>query len=141
MNQLQKYHLTDEQWVKIEPIITEKIGDWGGANANDNRLFVDACLYIVRTNTAWHKLPLEYGKYKAINRRFNRWRNQHIWDDILVILLKFPEFEWLLIDNEQQNSKHELPKFTMKLMKMISPSRALLGQIQKQIANSLSYLE
>ena len=136
MNQLQEYHLTNEQWVKIEPIIDQKIGDWGGANANDNRLFVNACLYIMKTKTAWHNLPLEYGKYKAINRRFNRWREQQIWDDVLVILLNDPKFEWLLIDTEQQL----YPKFTMTWLQMVSPSKSLLRQVQKQIARKLSHL-
>jgi hypothetical protein len=32
-----------------QSIIEEKLGKWGGSNANDNRVFVNACLWIVRT--------------------------------------------------------------------------------------------
>ena len=70
MSELQNRHdLTDEQWDKIEPIIKKKLGNWGGSNANDNRVFVNACLWIVRTGAPWRDLPSQYGKFGAVNRR------------------------------------------------------------------------
>jgi len=54
---------------------------------------------ILEPKNTWCNLPSEYGKDKGINRRFNRWRNQHIWDDILVVLLTDSRFKWLLIDD------------------------------------------
>jgi len=134
-------YLTDEQWAEIEPIINNKLGNWGGHNANDNRIFVDACLYILQTKSPWYKLPPEYGKYKGVNRRFLRWRDEHVWDDILVVLLDEPGYEWLLIDDTQASDEKQLPTFTMTWMKMISPSRPLFRQVQKKIADKLSYFE
>ena len=119
MNLPKLHSVTDEQWGKIEPIITNKIGNWGGANAHDNRTFVNACLYIIKTNSPWHTLPSEYGKYKAINRRYNRWRNQHVWDNIIAILLNEPDYEWLI--SEQSTNHDAIPNFTMKWIAMISP--------------------
>ena len=59
METLQNRHdLRDEQWAKIEPIIAEKIGTWGGSNANDNRTFVNACLWIIRTGARGVTCPL-----------------------------------------------------------------------------------
>ena len=132
-------HLTDEQWAKIEPIIEKKLGTWGGHNAHDNRTFVDACLYILRTKSPWHKLPTKYGKYKGINRRYNRWRNQHIWDDIIAVLLDEPSYDWLIIDGNRY--PNQIPKFTMSWMSMVSPSRPLLRQVQKKIAEKISSFE
>jgi len=132
MNQSQ--YLTDEQWAKIDPIISQKLGTWGSGNANDNRTFVNACLYILRTKSPWYQLPSKYGKYKGVNRRYNRWRNQHIWDDILVILLSEPGYEWLMV---QQTNKKRIPTFTMTWLSMVSPSKPLLNQVQKQMKNKL----
>jgi transposase len=57
MKNLQNRHdLTEEQWIKTEPIIEEKVGKWGGSNANDNQVFVNACLWIVRTGAPWRDL-------------------------------------------------------------------------------------
>ncbi|MCL1989632.1 MAG: transposase [Defluviitaleaceae bacterium] len=134
----QQWDLTDRQWEKIDPIINARLGDWGGANANDNRLFVNACLYILRTKSPWHQLPPKYGKYKAINRRFNRWRSQHIWDDVLVILLKEPDYEWLIIEPDENLADGQLPTFSMAWLNMVSPSRPLFRQIEKQFAKQLT---
>ncbi|KAB2495981.1 transposase, partial [Bacillus cereus] len=41
-NPYNRHDVTDEHWNKLEPIITELLGKWGGSNANDNRLFVNA---------------------------------------------------------------------------------------------------
>jgi len=133
-------HLTDEQWAKIEPIITEQLGNWGGHNANDNRLFVDACLYTLKTRSPWYKLPSKYGKYKGINRRFLRWRDEHIWDEILVVLLDEPDYKWLLFEDKPTANSNQPPTFTMTWMKMVSPSRPLFRQVQKQIAKQLANL-
>lgn len=118
--------LTDIQWKKIEIIINQNLGNWGGHNANDNRTFINACLYIIYSNSAWHRLPPEYGQYKSVNRRFNRWRKQHIWDDILVVLLSEDSYEWLLFEDG---------KPTMKWIRMISPSKPLAYLIQRQLEN------
>jgi len=138
MEQLSKYQLTDEQWEKVEEIIDRRIGDWGGSNANDNRLFVEACLYIVGSRTAWYNLPSKYGKYKAVNRRFNRWRNSHIWDEILLILLNDPRFDWLLIDDGEDQEGNQFPVFSMAWMKLISPSNQLMSQLKKRMNEPLS---
>lgn len=56
-----RHNLSDIQWEKIEPIIKERIGNWGGSNAHDNRVFVNVCLWIVRTGAPWRDLPPQYG--------------------------------------------------------------------------------
>ena len=59
METLQNRHdLNDAQWSKIEPIINERIGNWGGGNANDNRVF--GCLWNIRTGAPWRDLPPQY---------------------------------------------------------------------------------
>ena len=52
--------LTDAQWQRIEPLIPGKKGDKGRHGA-DNRLFVDAVLWLVRAGAPWRDLPEEFG--------------------------------------------------------------------------------
>ena len=48
--------LTDETWRCIEPLIPGKPGD-RGRHGTDNRLFVDAVLWLVRAGAPWRDLP------------------------------------------------------------------------------------
>jgi transposase len=43
-----RHELTDAQWTRIEPLLPSKVGD-PGRSAVDNRRFVIAVLYVLRT--------------------------------------------------------------------------------------------
>lgn len=42
------YHISDVTWRRIEPHLSGQKGQWGGI-AKDNRLFINAVLWILRT--------------------------------------------------------------------------------------------
>ena len=157
MENLQNRHdLTDMQWAKIEPIIIKKLDTRGGYNAGDNRIFVNACLWIVRTGAPWRDLPPQYGVYNAVHRRYKRWCDKHVWDDILAELIDEPDYEWLMIDashvkvhphaagavggnQDMERTKGGLiPKFTLRWMRMVTQSELLSQKVQQQIAHKLS---
>ena len=84
MDNLQNRHdITDLQWEKIAPIIKDKLDNRGGSNANDTRLFINGCLWIIRTGSPWRDLPPQYGKFNAVHCRYTRWCEKNIWDEIL----------------------------------------------------------
>ena len=43
-----------------------------GRTGRDNRLFVNGCLWVLRSGTHRHDLPERYGKWKALHQRFAR---------------------------------------------------------------------
>ena len=57
--------LTDAQWRRIEPLVPGKKGD-KGRHGEDNRLFVDAVLWLVRAGAPWRDLPEEFGKWNSV---------------------------------------------------------------------------
>jgi len=63
--------LTDAQWQRIEPLVPGKKGD-RGRHGEDNRLFVDAVLWLVRAGAPWRDLPEQFGKWNSVWKRF--WR-------------------------------------------------------------------
>ena len=63
--------LTDAQWAKIEPLCTRKTNDRGPTA--DNRLFIEAVLWIARTGSPWRDLPKEFGKWNSVFQRYRRW--------------------------------------------------------------------
>ncbi len=60
---MERFVLTDAQWAKMEPHCLGKPTD-PGRSGSDNRRFVEAVLWIVRTGSPWRDLPavreLEY---------------------------------------------------------------------------------
>jgi transposase len=55
-----RHDISDETWTLLEPHLPRRKGVWGGI-AKDNRRFIDAVFWILRTGAPWRDLPLEYG--------------------------------------------------------------------------------
>jgi len=89
--------MNDETWKLIEPHLPGQVGQWGG-KAKDNRLFVDAVVWILRTGAPWRDLPPDYGNWNSQAKRFRRWCLAGIWDNLRKKLVVEPDFEWLMID-------------------------------------------
>lgn len=89
--------LTDGQWVRIEKLVAGKRGDKGRTGV-DNRLFVDAVLWIVRTGAPWRDLPGEFGNWNSVYVRFRRWARKGLWERLFRELAKEPDFEHVMID-------------------------------------------
>ena len=90
--------LTDGQWQRIEPLIPGKKGD-KGRHGEDNRLFVDAVLWLVRAGAPWRDLPEEFGKWNSVFKRFRRWDKKGVWKRLFTELGENPDLEYLIIDS------------------------------------------
>lgn len=90
--------LTDRQWERIEERIPGKSGD-RGRSGRDNRLFIDAVLWIARTGSPWRDLPFEFGAWNSVFQRFRRWAKKGVWESLFKALVEDPDFEYLIIDS------------------------------------------
>jgi putative transposase len=90
--------LTNAQWRRIEPLIPGKEGD-RGRHGEDNRLFLDAVLWLVRAGAPWRDLPAEFGNWNSVFQRFRRWAKKGVWQNIFNVLVEDPDFEYLIIDS------------------------------------------
>ena len=70
--------LSEEQWDRIAPELPGKVGD-PGATARNNRLFVEAVLWIARTGAPWRDLPQGFGNWFTVYTRFWRWAQKGVW--------------------------------------------------------------
>jgi transposase len=43
-------------------------------------------------------LPPDYGDRKNTHRRFSRWRDKGIWENLLELFINDQDFVWLMID-------------------------------------------
>ena len=93
-----RHALRDDQWDVIKDALPGKRGD-PGRSSGDNRLFVDAVMWIARTGAPWRDLPPEFGKWSGIHKRFIRWSENRIWQMIFNTLAADADTEWLMVDS------------------------------------------
>jgi transposase len=129
-------------------------GAWGG-NARNNRQFVNAVFWMLRTGAPWINLPPSYGDWKNTHRRFCRWRDKNVWEKILEALMNEPDYEWLMIDATHIKAHQhaagarggnqaigltkggEIQKYIWPWMRMVCRSELLLQQVPSRIARKL----
>ena len=90
--------LTNGQWRRIEQLLPGRPGD-KGRHGEDNRLFVDAVLWIARAGAPWRDLPEEFGNWNSVFQRFRRWAKKGVWQRVFNALVEHPDFEYLIIDS------------------------------------------
>ena len=93
-----RYELTASQWKKVENLLPGKSTDRGRTGA-DNRLFVNGCLWIIRSGAMWHYLPERYGPWKRTYNRFRRWAYAGVWEKVFEVLLADSKNAYRMIDS------------------------------------------
>jgi transposase len=98
MLQPKRYELTQAQWDRIAPMLPGKDSD-PGRTGGDNRLFVNGCLWVLRSGAHWRDLPERYGKWKTLHKRFTRWAKAGVWDEVFASLIKDRDNQYLMLDS------------------------------------------
>jgi transposase len=80
-----RQQLRDDQWKQIEGLLPGKVGD-RGRSGSDNRLCVEAVLWIARTGSPWRDLPQEFGRWNSVYHRFGRWSRASVWHRVFATL-------------------------------------------------------
>ncbi len=144
-----RHNISDKVWGLLKPLLPGRRGSWGGV-AIDNRRFINAIIWILRTGAQWRDLPPSYGDWKNTHRRFCRWRNKGVWESVLTHLIEDPDYEWLMIDashikvhphgtgavgGNQEMSRTKgglIPRYIWPWIRMVCRSDSLLQKVQQQ---------
>ena len=147
-----RHDISDRAWANIEKLLPGSKGSVGRPSA-DNRLFINAVFWILRTGAPWRDLPPDLGDWKNTHRRFCRWRDRGIWEKILEALIVEPDFEWLIIDASHckvhphaagakggnqgmgRTKGGSTAKYTWPWMRMVCRSELLLQRVPQRIAH------
>lgn len=62
-----RYELSDEQWEQIKEMFPKAKT---GRPPKDNRIMMNAILWLARSGAAWADIPERYGSYKTVYSRF-----------------------------------------------------------------------
>src|SRR5512137_1620976 len=84
--------------MRIEGLLPGKAGDPGRSGA-DNRLFVEAVLWVARTGSPWRDLPAEFGHWNSAYKRFARWSRDGVWHRVFEALAHERRFREVFIDS------------------------------------------
>lgn len=101
---MRRHEISDDQWNCIESLLPGKAGD-PGVTAKDNRLFVNAVLWIAKTGVPWRDLPERFGPWNSVWRRYDRWSRKGVWEKVFREL-RDPDLEWLLLDSTVIRAHH-----------------------------------
>lgn len=68
---------------------------------NQNRLrnFIEGVCYACRSGCQWRLLPIYYGNWRAIHKRFKYWCKLNIWKKLFENFQEDPDMEWVMIDS------------------------------------------
>ena len=91
-----RFGISNEQWEQLAPALAAvtRRGPKGG----DDRGFVEALLWILRTGAPWRDLPQAFGKWTRSYRRFRRWAVAGRWESLRGSSRRAPS-RLLLIDS------------------------------------------
>jgi len=142
-----RHDISDKVWGKLEPYLPGRAGSWGGL-ARNNRQFINAVLWILRTGAPWRDLPPDYGDWKNTNRRFCRWRDKGIWENLLDVFIDEPDLEWLMLDASHCKVHPDASgakggstqKYIWPWMRTVCRSERLLQRVPEQIVHRLKIL-
>jgi len=90
--------LRNDQWERIEHLLPGKASD-RGVTAKDNRLFVEAVLWVARTGSPWRDLPPQLGDWHNVYTRFSRWGKTGVWQRVIEAVSMDTDLQALMLDS------------------------------------------
>ena len=71
-------------WEILNPLLPAAKGRHG----KNDRMFIEALYWIIRTGAPWRDLPTEFGPWKTVYNRYSRWVKKGYLDTILEAFKK-----------------------------------------------------
>lgn len=92
----ERYVISDAQWALMEQhCFGKKRGP--GRTGGNSRLFMEAVLWIARTGAPWRYLPLEFGNWNTVFKRFRHWVKADVFKRIFDAVSGDADMECVMI--------------------------------------------
>ena len=89
--------LTDDQWARLAPLMPGGCKGKRGPRTN-NRLFMDALLWMTRSGARWRDLPERFGDYRTVKWGYYDWVERGVLMRLFKALSRDGDFGWLSVD-------------------------------------------
>ena len=96
--------LRDDQWERLKDFVPGGRKGKRGPRS-DNRRFLNALLWMARSGARWRDLPDEFGDYEAVKRRYYRWIERGVLDEVLAALSREADLEPISTQPAQAGKK------------------------------------
>ena len=94
---MQREYIKNEAWVKIFYFLRNEKGIYIKSEKQVKK-FVEAIYWMARTGAQWRELPIKYGRWNSVFKRFNSWARKNIWRDLFEFCIQEPDLEYVSID-------------------------------------------
>lgn len=94
-----KVKLTDAEWQKILPVLQSCAPKIRLGSHYHVRGFLEAVLWVLRSGAQWRLLPAEYGNWNSVYKRFARWSEADVFEEMFRHFSADRDLEHLLIDS------------------------------------------
>lgn len=93
-----KYYINQKDWEKIYSFL-KNIPKLHTQNELKLRKFFEGIWYRARTGCQWRLLPMWYGDFRAIHKRFALWARKNIWQRLMFAMQDFVDLERIMLDS------------------------------------------
>ncbi len=90
--------IRDDQWKKMYSYLQQHPRAYAGKE-EECRLFVEAVHWILRSGAQWRLLPEKYGHWNSVYKRFARWCDHSVLEDMHQHFAGDPDMENILLDS------------------------------------------
>lgn len=93
---LRHYELTGREGEQAAPLLLSQNTGKPGRPPRDNRLMLNAMVWLARSGAAWPDLPERYGPWTSVYSCFRKWIDDGILDNIFRVLIRRGTKEFLM---------------------------------------------
>lgn len=85
---MSRHDLTDSEWKSIRVFLPAEHNGKAGRPWCGHRQVINGILWVLFVGGSWRDVPVEYGNWSTIYKRFRRWSDEGLWNRIMSSLLK-----------------------------------------------------
>ncbi len=90
--------IRDDQWSKLYTYLCGRPDIYVG-NETECRRFIEGVHWMMRTGAQGRELPARYGNWNSVSKRFARWCDKGVWEQMHRHFVHEPDMEHLIIDS------------------------------------------
>ncbi|RRK02025.1 IS5 family transposase [Opitutaceae bacterium TAV3] len=111
-----------------------------GRKSKDERLRIEAILWVLRTGVPWRDLPPFFGPWKTVYTSFRRWTVSGLWTTLLGVISAQRDEEYLMIDSSScRVHQHAAGPAGGQIAQAMGRSRASLSTKIHMACDALGY--